>query len=225
MGWKASCILINDREPGYLGSLPEHDPEAARQLIDDLRLGPVLSKGITSFDEGIFPRHLVVGAYEGAAVLGAPTIADDCFSLGDDPVMRRVIDRFPEAEVARFGLHSVVNFWSYEFFDHGRLLRAYGGSADDGVVVDLGNLLPEERPHFERSIIRDGERVFITEFNGVTEEYDPSSYGEELVFELMGRFFGRNMAQWSGEDNPYSLVMEGFDRLQPPRWWWPFSKP
>lgn len=235
MGWKASCILVNDREPGYLGSLPAYDPEAARRLIDDLGLGPVRSKGMTSFDEGIYPGHLVVGAYDGAAVIGAQTLADDCFSLGDDPLMRRVLDRFPEAEIARFGLHSVVNFWSYEFFDHGRFLRAYGGSADDGVMVDLGDLLPEERPHFERSVIRDGERVFLVEFNGVTEEYDPSSYGEELVFTLMGRFFGCNLIQWgifgqnktywSGEIDPFTLAMEGFDQQRPPRWWWPFSKP
>lgn len=235
MGWKASCILINNREPGDLGSLPEHDPEAARRLIDDLEFGPVLSKGITSFDERIYPRHLVVGVYDGAAVIGSPTIADDCFSLGDDPVMRRVLDRFPEAEIARFGLHSVVNFWSYEFFNHGRLLRAYGGSADDGVVVDLGDLLPEERPHFERSVIQEGERSFLVEFNRVTEAYDPPSYGEELVFSLMERFFGCNMIQcgmvgqnmtaWSLEIDPFTLAMEGFDRLQPRRWWWPFSNP
>ena len=26
MDWKASCILINEREPGYLGTMPPHDP-------------------------------------------------------------------------------------------------------------------------------------------------------------------------------------------------------
>jgi hypothetical protein len=204
--------------------LPAYDPEAARQLIDDLKLGPVRSKGMTSFDEAIFPRELVIGAYDGAAVIGSPTVGEHCFTLGDDPLMRRVLDRFPEAEIARIGLHSVVNFWSYEFFDHGRFLRAYGGSADDGVVVDLGDLLPEERPHFERSVVRDGERVFFAEVNGTTEEFDPSTYGDELVFEVMGRFFGDNIARSIGEHDPFALVMEAFDQPQPRRWWWPFSK-
>ena len=29
MGWKASCILINEREPGFLGTMPPHDPGRA----------------------------------------------------------------------------------------------------------------------------------------------------------------------------------------------------
>lgn len=45
MGWKASCILINGREPGYLGTMPPHDPERARRLIADLGLGPCRSRG------------------------------------------------------------------------------------------------------------------------------------------------------------------------------------
>ncbi|MEW4568865.1 hypothetical protein AB1L88_13455 [Tautonia sp. JC769] len=224
MGWKASCILVNDREPGYLGTLPAHDAEATRRLIDDLGLGPARSKGMTSFDEGMYPRDLVIGAYDGAAVIGSPTVGEHCFTLGDDPLMRRVLDRFPEAEIARIGLHSVVNFWSYEFFDRGRLRRAYGGSADDGVLVDLGELLPEERPHFERSAMRDGERVFLVEVNGTTEEFDPSTYGEELVFDVMGRFFGANIARSTGEHDPFALVMEAFEPPRPRRWWWPFAR-
>ena len=62
MGWKASCILINEREPGYLGTMPPHDPERARTLIADLGLGRYRSRGTTTFEEGIYPDHLVVGA-------------------------------------------------------------------------------------------------------------------------------------------------------------------
>ena len=97
---------------------------------------------------------------------------------------------FPQAAVLRVGLHSVVNLWSYAYFERGRLVRAYGGCADEGVMLDEGDLLPEERPHFERSVVRDGERFFYAEIDGRTEEFDASAYGEELAFEVMGRFFG-----------------------------------
>ena len=39
MGWKASCILVNERGPGYLGTMPAHDPHRARELIADLGSG------------------------------------------------------------------------------------------------------------------------------------------------------------------------------------------
>ena len=70
MGWKASCILINGRGPGYLGTMPPYDPELARRLITDLGLGPSRSRGMTTFDYGIYPDHLVVGAYEMAPNAG-----------------------------------------------------------------------------------------------------------------------------------------------------------
>jgi hypothetical protein len=55
MGWKASCILINERGPGYLGTMPPHDPERARRLIADLGFGPCRSRGLTTFEEDIYP--------------------------------------------------------------------------------------------------------------------------------------------------------------------------
>src|SRR3954447_22621911 len=117
MGWKASCILINERGPGYLGTMPSHDPERARKLIAKLGLGRYRSRGMTTFDVGIYPDHLVVGAYDGAAVIGDPRIIDSCLSLGEDRLMGRVLGLFPQAAVLRVGLQSVVNLFSYEYFE------------------------------------------------------------------------------------------------------------
>jgi Family of unknown function (DUF6928) len=223
MGWKASCILINEREPGYLGTMPPHNSERARKLIADLRLGRCRSRGMTTFDGGIYPDHLVIGAYDGAVVIGAPEIIDSCLSLGDDPLMRRIRKYFPQASVLRIALNSVVNLFSYEYFGGGKLLRAYAGAADSGVIVDVGERLPEEWPHFERSVVRDGRRYFYAEINGQMEEFDTSAFGETLAFEVMGRFFGCRPDQGS-EVDPLELPMESFDRIGPRRWWWPFSK-
>ena len=123
--------------------------------------------------------------------------------------MARVLGLFPQAAVLRVGLHSVVNLWSYEYFEGGRLLRAYGGSADDGVMVDEGDLLPEERPHFERSVVRDGQRSFHAEIDGRTEEFDASAFGEELVFEVMGRFFGCRPDRADSEVGPLRVADGG----------------
>jgi hypothetical protein len=204
--------------------MPAQDPQRARRLIAELELGQYRSRGMTTFDEGIYPDHLVVGAYEGAAVIGAPEIIDACQSRGDDRLMRRVLGRFPAAAVLRLGLASVVNFWSYEYFEGGRLLRAYAGSADTGVTTDQGEWLPEERPHFERSVARDGERWFSADVGGTTQEFNAAGYAEELAFAVIGRFFGCRPDQVDAEVDPLELPMESFDRQAPMRWWWPFPK-
>jgi hypothetical protein len=215
MGWKASCILINERGPGYLGTRPSHDPRRALVLIADLGLGPCRSRGMTTFDEGIYSDRLVVGAYDGAAVVGGRRIIGTCSSLGNDPLMRRVLERFPEAAILRTALHSVVDLFGYECFEGGKLLRAYGGSADRGVVTDVGAWLPEERLHYERSVVRDGKRFFHASMYGQELEFEATAYGATLVFELMGRFFGCRPDRLHPEIDPFGLPMESFDREGP----------
>jgi hypothetical protein len=224
MGWKASCILISERNPRHLGPMPTHDPERARRLISDLGFGPRRSRGRTTFDVGIYPDSLVIGAYEGAAIIGHPDIVKACLEPRADPMTARILVVFPQAAVLRVGLHSVVNLWSYAYFEQGKLVRAYGGSADDGVVLDEGDLLAEEEPHFEKSVMREGRRFFYREIGGKTEEFDASAFGEELVFEVMGRFLGCRLDQTRDNLDPAKLPMESFERVSSRRWWWPFTK-
>jgi hypothetical protein len=131
---------------------------------------------------------------------------------------------FPQAAVLRIGLHSVVNLWSYAYFERGRMLRAYGGSADDGVVLDQGDLLAEEQPHFERSVVRDGRRFFYKEIHGQIEEFASSAFGESLVFEVMSRFIGCRVDRVAEDVHPTELPMERFERVSGRRWWRLFPK-
>jgi hypothetical protein len=222
MGWKASCILINEREPGYLGTRPPHDSGQAKRLIADLGLGSCRSRGMTSFDEGIYPDHLVVGAYDGAAVIGAPNLIESFVLPSHGPLIPRILKTFPRAAILSVSLQSVVNLFGYAYFEESTLVRAYGGAADCGVVVDVGEWLPEERPHFERSVVREGKRFFYSEIDGCVEEFSTDAYGETLVFEVMARFFGCILDQSHPTIEPLELPMESFDCERPKRWWWPF---
>jgi hypothetical protein len=221
MGWKASCILINERSPGYLGTMPPHDPQRARRLIEDLGLGPCRSRGMTTFEEGIYPDRLVVGAYDGAAFIGTSDLINSSERIGHNPLILRVLETFPKAAVLAVCLHSVVNLFGYAYFEAGVLIRAHGGSAEEGVVVDQGERLPEEQPHFERSIVRDGKRLFYADIGGRMAEFSAEAYGETLAFEVMARYFGCPLDKLPGID-PLGLPMEAFDRV-PPRRWWPFK--
>jgi hypothetical protein len=97
-------------------------------------------------------------------------------------------------------LQSVVNLFGYAYFEHGKLIRARAGSADDGVFLDDGEWLPEEQRLFAKSIVRNGHRVFEQEINGEIEEFSEDALGEEFVFELSRRFFGRRIDEFDAWD-------------------------
>ena len=225
MGWKASCILINERGPGYLGTMPPHDPGRAVELIAGLGLGRHRSRGMTTFDMGIYPDHLVVGAYDGAAVIGDPRIIDSCLSLGDDRLMGRVLGLFPQAAVLRVGLQSVVNLFSYEYFE--------GGQAAPGLRRQCRRWSPGGRGRAgcprsgptssgPSSVTASGSST--PRSTGGTEEFDASAFGEELAFEVMGRFFGCRPDRADSGVDPLELPMESFERGEDGRWWWPFTR-
>ena len=140
MGWKAACILVNEREPGYLGTLPTHHSQAARDLADQLGLGSYRRLGLTDFDAGIYPEdgHLVIGVYDGAAIVASQDLIFGAVTGENDRVLQRLLKLFPAAELLVIELLSVVNYFAYAYYRQGVLQRAYAGSAEDGVLVETG---------------------------------------------------------------------------------------
>lgn len=219
MGWKASCILISDREPGYLGTMPTHDPDRARRLIADLELGPCRSLGTTTLLRVLYPDDLIVGAYDGAAIIGAPEVVDSCFAPSEaghpprgDTLMGRILRAFPSASILCIVLHSVVDLFGYAYYESGRLIRAFGGSDGSPILMDVGEWQPEERPFFEESVVRDGQRYFRVGSWGETEEVDAPSVGPELTFEMTRKCFGRRLDELRLDPDVSALRVESFDR-------------
>jgi hypothetical protein len=207
MGWKAACVLINEREPGYLGTLPEHDPRAARDLIERLGLGSYRSLGLTTFDYGMYPDpagHLVVGAYDGAAIVAGQDLIYGTVTGENAHVLHRLLEMFPNAELLVIELHSVVNYFAYAYYRRGQLQRAFAGSADDGVLVETGELQPEEQDYFAHSAERDGVRTFDLDGEILTVD----QVGDGLVFEMAGRFLGESMYEFECDD----LTVEEFEQ-------------
>ena len=75
-------------------------------------------------------------------------------------------------------LHSVVNLWGYSVYSKGQLLRSAAGASDDGLLVNEGAPLPEELRGLKECAI---------------DKVDEEGYGEELVFDVSARMFGRRM--------------------------------
>jgi hypothetical protein len=191
MGWKAACILVNEREPGYLGTLPKHNSQAARDLADQLGLGSYRSLGLTVFDSGIYPEdgHLAIGAYDGAAMVASQDLIFGAVTGKNERVLHQLLHLFPGAELLVMELHSVVNYWAYAYYRQGALQRAYAGSADDGVLVETGEVQPLEDNYFAHSVVRDGVRPF--ELDGKTWTADQT--GELLTLSMASRFLGNSL--------------------------------
>ena len=195
MGWKAACILVSEREPGYLGALPQHDPVAAHDLIVRLGLGSCPSLRLTDFDYGVYPEsgRFVIGAYNGAAIVAGQDLVFGMVIGEKGDVLRQLLELFPAAEILVIELHSAVNYFGYAYYRGQELQRAYAGSAEDGVLVERGELQPEEQDYFAHSEVRDGMRYF--DLDGETWTVD--QIGEILVFAMASKFLGKPLNQLS----------------------------
>ena len=207
MGWKTACILINERERGYLGTLPTHDQRTARELIARLGLGSYQSLGLTDFDYGMYPAEgrLVIGAYPGTAIVASQDLVFGTVTGEKTALLNKLLESFPTAELLVLELHSVSNYFAYACYDQGKLLRAYAGSADDGILIEVGELQPEEEALFVRSTMRNGVLYFT--FADDNEEYTIDQIGEEIVFSLAARFFDAPLDEFASED----LIVEEFE--------------
>jgi len=189
MGWKAFNLFATVRDESYLTSFPPPLPERAREFLKLLG-GTFRSEGATTLEKGLYPAgndELYVGAYEGAFVLGSIPITEEAFAGVVPKAVTCVNTMLPGCRVLIVLLHSVVDLFGYAIFEHNRLVRARAGSADSGVYVDFGDLLPIERK---------------------LKAFDDTIDGEELVMEISRPFIGCRIDEY----NSWDLGMELFRR-------------
>jgi hypothetical protein len=206
MGYKASFVVASERDPGYLGTFPSHHPDWASRLVAELYPDkPYEDAGLATFEDAIYPDTLYIGAYDGAALVAEPTLRHEALRP-EHPVIAGLSRRFPAGGVLTVGLHSGSNFFSYAYFEGGRLLRAYAGDIDNGVTLERGQPLPEEEWLFGSSIVRDGRRVFLRD----GEEWEPDQMGTALVFSVASCFFG----EWLDSVRLLKLILSRYNRTR-----------
>jgi hypothetical protein len=216
MGYKAASIFVNEREPGYFGTLPAHNPEKARQICRSL--GLAFSSAMPStFEDGLWPPPgtFALGAYDGGMILADQDALGDCTIEGNNPLLLKTQQLYPNAAFLCVTLHSVVDHWGYALYEKSRLVRRFVGDADEGIVFDEGHLQPEEKPLFERSRATEpGRRIFEMDFNGVIEKSPEHCVGEQLVFLMAARFFGQPLDRSKPVDF-FDLRLEVFTKPTP----------
>lgn len=186
MGFKTFTVFVSE-EPGYFGTQPPHDPSQAEGLLRDLGIS-----GYTLVDHdvplnaypkdkdlylGIYPKGVVIAHEELLAAFFDPKSRRRTFGPIPDrsDFARRFSSLYPKGEVVALILHSVVDLWGFSVCRDGSPIRVASG-ADGEFYGSIGPELPEER------IILDEHAIETLQEEGL---------GEELVFEVARRVFGK----------------------------------
>lgn len=220
MGFKAECIFVSEKGPGFFGTLPNHHPEEVEPTLTRLGLQLKRRAGQTDLSDGIFPDdgQTVLGCFNGALFLADRKLFSAAVEFPDKcSLLQTILQTHPTATIMVMSLHSVSNCYAYALYEGGKRVRAHSGVADEpNVDGEEGPPLPEELPHYSRSLTRDGQRFFLTDIGGKTEEVDSASYGETLTFAVAGRFLGKPF------DHFLDRIAVETVELQSPKQWWQF---
>jgi hypothetical protein len=185
MGWSVALACASLGEPGQAfqqGLAP--DPDAAAGLAR--RLYPqasVVETGETVLDFALWPYEdeLFVGAYGDALVVCDRRlfcIDDEARTLADE-----VAKALPGASCGVLVLHSVVSGCWFRWYERNRPQRDVFLTAEDGVVVDLGDRLPAEAPFWAKID------------HGATDVPLPFDYEEYGLALARTHLFGRGIAE------------------------------
>ncbi|MCA9800441.1 MAG: hypothetical protein KC777_00565 [Cyanobacteria bacterium HKST-UBA02] len=209
MGWKTACIITGDCQPGYLGTLPPHQPDRARELAAKLGYKNFEPGESCKMDDYPESSAFVIGAYDQAVFLADRDIIYKCFDDRNQDFFRAALTFYPQGSLLLVTAISTVNYFGYAYYEKGKLIREFAGSADDGVTSEIGEPLPEEESIFKDSEVRDGERLFKCEYEGEVSYEPADGVGEALAWQVMGRYFG---APYLSADSHLELQMERFKK-------------
>ena len=216
MGYKTAAVFVTSAEPSYFANRPEHLPDKAIELISKLGLKFDVAAGIHAYGEIMGPRsfEFSLGAYEKGFALAHEKLYG---SVWEPPVelFEKVLAMCPSQSILAVELISSCNAYGYAVYENGVLIRAMAGQYEEPISLDIGELLPEELKYFARSKNNAKELVCSATLGGETEQFDPSEYGEELVFEVAGRFLGKEVA--AKPDDTEGPLMQVFKKAIPPR--------
>ncbi len=187
MGFKLFMVGAT-RKPGCFGAPGENDRAGAAALARQLTATDHVYMGEVPLPETLYPGdgELFVGAYADGVLVSHAGMAGLLVDNGDArpprgvraDARRTLLELAPGGEVLAMVLHSVVDWWGFASYADGDLRRMAAGSADDGVFIDTGTPLPEERPMLAGATLA---------------RLDEEGEGEELVLAVSARLFGRGI--------------------------------
>jgi hypothetical protein len=148
VGAKTGLLVYADGDvPGLLRQVGTADPALTSDLMRNLYPGGELEPcGDVELSDGVYPPN---GTAYAARWPGVDVV-------GDQRVMIDFPSRLPEHLVAAsagrrlvlHAMHSVVDWLALAVWEDGRLLRSLSVSPDSGIIENIGEPLPFERPYW-----------------------------------------------------------------------------
>lgn len=182
MGWNIALIAGSTVDShGYFGTNPSHDHARAVEIINYLNLNPILNSRSSNLE---FCTHLKrgkigLGAYEKGIIVSSEQIIG--YVNGREPGCR-IVNKCCERYKIVFTMEiaSGADHAAYSFYRDGELVRSFSANPSDGIIVDAGDMLPEEiecYAKFQEHETWDGVRKL-------------ESMAEDFAFALSAKVFG-----------------------------------
>ncbi len=199
MSWKSSSLFMIDDPSEALENYPGHDFEKGEIFRHRLELSHYLPKKESSLLKALFPYRdaLYIGAYPGIHLLCENDIP--CYFFENETRIRiagrkkdselfvkKTLSLYPNSELLSIILDGVVGLWGFSYYKEGKMMRSAAG-ADGELFCNLGDPIEEEKAPLDRYSI---------------EEIANEGWGEELVFEVSKKVFGKRMDELNVEKIP-----------------------
>ncbi|MCW5824627.1 MAG: hypothetical protein KIT34_17650 [Cyanobacteria bacterium TGS_CYA1] len=208
MGWKCGCVFIGSIEDGYFSTKPLHQPELALSIHKALRGEPRTAGSPHYFDIWPDQGKVVIGAYEKGAFVADQNFGD-LLERGEYDLFDSVSAFYKAKDYLALALHSVVNYAAFAYCKNGTLKRGFACSADSGIILQVGEILPEETKQYANSYERDGETIFTCVIRDKIEEFTIDCIAEEMVFDLAARPLGKRLDEFDENNLQTELFLPG----------------
>ncbi|WP_295119704.1 hypothetical protein [uncultured Chitinophaga sp.] len=208
MGYKSSIITI----------LAPSSPVDERTLLDQLGLTAYEYTGDTTLEDAMYPndKSVNIGYF------------NNCVIICDDYQLTNSLERagveqpaayeaklsalFPGSEILTTACHSVVNYHLYALAKDGVRIR-YKMISSDTPVVEFGEQLEEEVPIYANSILKDGVRLFSSEFDDeIVYEYAEDQMMEDFTFGVAARHLGVRLDTGDADELSFDVPFKKYKK-------------
>lgn len=206
-------VLANSNAREALAAKPQLDREATMKLASALFPGEKLEPiGDGDLSSTCPPNdELHIGCFPGVSVVAAKEFGIDYPSK----LPQRFIAAGGSGVVTLHVMHSVVDWFAYAIWANGKLVRSLSLSPDSGIMEDIGQHLPFEKPYWsgDHPAVDSEEEEDANPF-----PFHPLELGEETLKDRFGYqlegFIDPSLLE------PESIPLVCFKRSRPA--WWKF---
>jgi hypothetical protein len=204
MGWKASLIIIENKE-----QISEDN-----QVLEAIGKLDCKFEGETTLDEciGSYDNSISLGRYNGNIIIcdsyQLTTLSlEQANNLDLTKEEQEIVKLFPKSEIVSVACHSSMNFHGYSIIDSGTKKRLKTISADTP-KVEFGEKIEEENGIYKKSHIKDNDLVWKEE--GDDEEYTEDQLMEDFTFGVAKRRLGVLIDHSDGEELLEKVVFKRY---------------